>query len=403
MEKGALTDFFRSYLGKESLFLDKGALQPNYLPEKILHRGDQLKQLANILAPCLKLQKPSNLFCYGKTGTGKTATIRYLVNQLINTANKDKIPLMSIYVNCRLKRIADTEYRLIAQLTRELGKEIPITGLPTDEVYRVFFNTIDAENQFVLIILDEIDQLIKKTGDNIIYTLVRINEDLKNSQISLIGISNDLLFVDNLDPRVKSSLCGEDLVFPPYNALQIRDILSERAGRAFRADVIENGVIEKCSAYAAREHGDARRAIELLRVAAEISERDNLDQIRIDQIDRAEEKIEHDHVLDIIANQPKQFQLTLYSIISISSTSNGPVFTGEVYELYHQLCDRVNLRPLTQRRVSDIIAEQDMLGIINTKVLSKGRYGRTRDISLTINPSTLLSVKKILGEGLELS
>lgn len=403
MKKETLANFFEDFLNKESLFLNKQALQSAYLPETILHRDLEIKQVANVLAPCLKLEKPSNLFVYGKTGTGKTLTIKHITNNLQKISKQKNIPLKTIYLNCKLKKVADTEYRLIAQLTREFGKEVPSTGLPTDEVYKSFFNTVDTKKQLVLLVLDEIDQLVKKTGDEILYNLVRINEDLKNAQIVIVGISNDLIFIDSLDPRVRSSLSEEELVFPPYNALQLQEILKQRAKEAFKENLIEEGVIEKCAAYAAREHGDARRALELLRVAAEIAERRNSNKVKIQHIDLAEEQIEKDTITETIAHQPKQSQATLYAILSLYIKRKESIFTGDIYEIYKKVSSQTGLRPLTQRRISDIIAELDMLGIINAKVISKGRHGRTREISVLIPPMILQKTKQILEEGLALS
>jgi len=305
-----------------------------------------------------------------------------------------------IYLNCKLKKVADTEYRLIAELTRNFNISVPSTGLPTDEVYRLFYSAIDKKKQLLILVLDEIDQLMKKTGDEILYNLTRINSELKQSQIVLVGISNDLIFADNLDPRVKSSLSEEELIFPPYNALQIQDILNKRVKRAFKSGVIGEGVIEKCAAYAAREHGDARRALELLRVAGELAERDGNDKVKLEHLDKAEDKIEKDRVLDIVASQPKQFQVVLHAIMML--TNNKHIFTGEIYELYKSLCNAIALRPLTQRRVSDIIAEYDMLGIVNAKVISKGRYGRTKEIVLGIPLASQKRVKEILKKELGL-
>ena len=277
-----------------------------------------------------------------------------------------------------------------------MGKPIPPTGLPTEEVYKAFLKAINKYKQNYIIILDEIDQLVSKTGDNVLYNLTRINEGGTEQQLTIIGISNDVLFVDNLDPRVKSSLSEEEIVFPPYNALQIQSILKQRAELAFNKDVLEHGVIEKCAAYAARDHGDARRALELLRVAGEVADRKNTKKITIADIDEAEEKIDRDRIVDVVATQPKQYQLVLYSILSLSSEKRSTIFTGEVYEVYGSLCSKTNTSVLTQRRVSDIISEFDMLGIVNAKVISKGRYGRTRNISVEISQSTLPRVKNIL-------
>ena len=389
--------FFEVFLKQDSVFFDKRTLYSGYIPETIPHREEQIKQISHILAAALKREKPSNTFIYGKTGTGKTLTIKHTTQKLGEIANRENIPLKILYINCKLKRSTDTEYRLIAHLARELGKAIPPTGLPTEEVYNVFFKALDKQRQNYILILDEIDQLVNKTGDNVLYNLIRINEEIE-SQITLIGLSNDIMLVDNLDPRVRSSLSEEEIIFPPYNALQLQSILRHRAELAFKKDVIEQGVIEKCAAYAARDHGEARRALSLLRVAGEVADRNGYKKIRIEHIDEAEEKIDRDRVIDIISTQPKQYHLVLYSIVSLQPQRNKNIFTGEVYERYKFLCTKTNTAILTQRRVSDIISEFDMLGIVNAKVISKGRYGRTRDISLEIPELILPKVKNILEE-----
>jgi len=403
MRGESLTKFFNGYLEKQPLFLNKKALQSTYTPEAIPHRDEQIEAMAGILAPALRMERPSNLFLYGKTGTGKTVVSKYVTSQILKVAKEKNLNIEIVYLNCKLKRVADTEYRLIVQLAKEFGLEIPATGLPTDEVYKLFLKHIDKDQKLIILILDEIDQLVKKAGDEILYNLTRMNPELKNIELSIIGISNDLLFMDNLDPRVRSSLSEEELVFPPYNAVQIQDILKERSKVAFRKGMIDEGVIEKCAAYAAREHGDARRALELLRVSGELAERANKIKINIEDIDQAEEKIEKDKVLDVVHTQPKQFQLTLLSILKIYDTNpNGTIFTGDIYEIYNELCKSVKLKPLTQRRISDILAELDMLGIINSRVISKGRYGRTREIRIAIPLPSLPNIRQTLNEGLNL-
>ncbi len=397
-----LTTFFEDFLEKGSLFLNKKALQSSFIPDDIKHRDEQINQIANILAPALRVERPSNLFLYGKTGTGKTLVVRYTAEKMMRVAEERGIPLRIFYLNCKLKKIADTEYRLIAELARQLGKAIPPTGLPTDEVYNIFFQALDSQKQIIIFILDEIDQLVKKAGDEIIYNLTRVNSELKNAQVGIIGISNDLIFSNNLDPRVKSSLSEEELVFPPYNALQLQSILKRRCSLAFHDTVLEEGVIAKCAAYAAREHGDARRALELTRVAGELAERNNDEKVTIAHLDEAEEKIERDRFLDVVEHQPKQFQAVFYSIIATSASTKNGLFTGEIYDYYKSLCNKIGLRPLTQRRVSDIIAEHDMLGLINAKVISKGRFGRTREISLSLPKALLPQVQTLLIEGLGL-
>lgn len=393
-----LDKIFDSYAGA-SIFKNKGVLQINYTPETIPHRDQQIESVASILAPVLKGERASNLFVYGKTGTGKTLCVQFVTQELLRRVqDTGKDHLKVIYVNCKLKKVADTEYRILAELISALGESVPSTGLPTDSVYSKFIEIIERKKQLVLIVLDEIDQAVKKISDGFLYTLTRLNSELKNSQISLVGISNSLTFMDDLDPRVRSSLGEEELVFPPYNALQLQDILRERANEAFVENVLGDDVIPKCGAFAAREHGDARRALDLLRVAGELAEREGSKKLTLNFLDKANSKIERDKMLDIIQSEPKQHQLVLYSILSINSDSS--LFTGAVYNKYQELCPKVKLESLTQRRVSDIIAEFDMLGLINVDVVSRGRQGRTREIKVMLSEPIRVKAKEIISEAL---
>lgn len=397
--KNELDKIFASF-DKNTIFKDKSLLQNTYQPKDIIHRDEQIRQIASILAPALRGDRCSNLFLYGKTGTGKTLSVQYVKDELLNRMKKDSdFKLKIIYLNCKLKKVSDTEYRILAEFIRKLGEEVPMTGLPTQSVYSKFIKIIDSEKQLILLILDEIDQAVKVSGD-FLYNLTRLNSELSQTQISLIGISNNLTFLDEIDPRVRSSLSEEEVIFPPYNALQLQEILTKRSEMAFKEGVLEDGVIAKCSAFAAREHGDARRALDLLRIAGELAERDGEKKIKVKHIDEANNKIEKDKILDIISSEPKQFQLVLDSIINLSSNKTGPIFTGDVYNLYEGLCNRNKMEILTQRRVGDIIQEFDMLGIINVRVVSKGRGGRMREIKLAISNEILEKAKEIIADSL---
>jgi cell division control protein 6 len=386
---------------KNNLFKNKFVLQTNYTPETIPHRDDEIEQIASILAPCLRGDRTSNLFVYGKTGTGKTLSIQYVKDELLKRAKSNNSSLRIEYLNCKLRKVTDTEYRILAELIKKLGGSVPATGLPTDQVYGKFIDLIEEKDQLLVLILDEIDQAVKKISDNFLYNLTRLNSELGKAQISLVGISNDLRFLDNLDPRVRSSLSEEELIFSPYNAIQLQDILKERAQQAFHKNSIDEGVIEKCAAYAAREHGDARRALDLLRVAGEMAAREGNNKIKLKHIDVANNKIERDKILDVVESEPRQFQLVLLSILNLTKNEEK-VFTGDVYTEYQNICNKIKMDILTQRRVSSIISEFDMLGLINARNISRGSYGKTREIRSAIPKEIFKQARNILENALAL-
>jgi cell division control protein 6 len=199
-----------------------------------------------------------------------------------------------------------------------------------------------------------------------------------------MGISNDLKFTDFLDPRVKSSLGEEEIVFPPYDANQLRDILQHRAEVAFKPDALTEDVIPLCAAFAAQEHGDARRALDLLRTAGELAERSQADRVEESDVRQAQDKIELDRVVEVVRTLPTQSKIVLFSITLLEKHGVDAINTGEVFNIYKRLCEAIDADVLTQRRVTDLISELDMLGIVNAVVVSKGRYGRTKEISLSV-------------------
>ncbi|HZD13216.1 MAG TPA: cell division control protein Cdc6, partial [Candidatus Binatus sp.] len=237
---------------------------------------------------------------------------------------------------------------------------------------------------------DEIDALVKRNeDDSLLYELTRINEALGEGWIGLIGISNDLHFKDFLDPRVLSSLGEEELVFTPYSSEELYDILKERSIQAFQKNVLDEGALRLCSALAAREHGDARRALDLLRVAGEIGERDRSPRVLEKHVEEAQRKVEHDRVTEVLSSLPLHSRILLLAVLRLETARKESSVTGDVYEVYQELCNVVRVEPLTQRRVSGLLNELDVMGIVNARVVSFGRYGRTKKIRLGVESKTI--------------
>ena len=370
---------FADLLTQGGIFQSRDVLRPTYTPSNLPHREEQINGLASILVPALRGETPSNVLIYGKTGTGKTAVAKYVGKELEEAGTEDR-KCSVIYINCE---VVDTQYRILAHLARHFNKEIPMTGWPTDQVYSEFRNAMDEEKKVVVIMLDEVDKLVRK-GDDILYNLSRVNSDLIRSKVSIIGISNDLKFTEFLDPRVKSSLGEDEIIFPPYDAEQIKDILEQRASLSFSPGALQESVIPLCSAFAAQEHGDARKALDLLRISGELAERSRSVVVSEEHVRAARDKIEQDRVEEVIKTLPTQSKLVLYSIVLLEEQGVRNITTSAVYNMYKQLCPLVETDYLTHRRITDLIAELDMLGILHTVVISKGRYGRTKEITLSV-------------------
>jgi len=388
-EFDTLDDVFRRSVGNKRIFKDREVLRHDYVPERLPHREEQIRRLGETVAPVLRGARSSNLFIYGKTGTGKTAVTRYVLNHLEFRAKEFNAPVRFCYVNCRM---AGSEYRVFASLCQSIGVSIPFTGLSVGEVFDRFRNGLDVSRVIFIIVLDEADALVKSRGDRLLYELTRINETLSRSKVTLIGISNDLRFKEFLDPRVLSSLSEEEIVFRPYDAGELRNILSERAGMAFCDSSLSDAALGLCAALAAAEHGDARRALDLLRVAGEVAERNEASVVVEEHVRDAEKHIEHNRVFEGLQNLTLHSKLVVLSVYHLTRANTSGAITGEISEIYEELCAELGVTPLTQRRLSTLINELDTMGLASAKVVSMGRYGRTKKIRLEIQRSTIKDV-----------
>ncbi len=393
MSDDLLDNIFEKAATVKALVKNRRTLTIDYVPEKLPFRDEETKTIAQALSVVLREARPSNLLLFGKPGTGKTAVVKNVIERLRKKAKELEIDVIVPFINTKT---ANTAYKVLYEIAEDMGinkvekkLQVHFTGLSMGEATDRILDFIQKKKFHVILVMDEIDSLVDKNGDDILYNFTRANERIcEGGFISLIGISNSLTFKDKLDPRVRSSLSEEEMVFNPYTIEQLQRILSDRSKLAFNDDIISDAVINLCAAMAGKENGDARRAIDLLRVAAEIAERERVIKVEEKHIRLAQEKIERDTNYEVLKNSTTHTKLVIVAIIK---SKNGN--TGEVYEIYSSLCTHSEQEPLTQRRITQIISELDQLGLITSNVVSQGRYGRSQRIKITI---PTLTVKEAL-------
>ena len=376
---------FIQYVQKrKQLIKNKKVLQTTYLPEELPHRKEQIDRIVSIISIALSGEKPSNIIVYGKTGTGKTAVLNYIGKEL-RKADPGIEKCYYLYVNCE---VVDTAYGILyniaSQFIQDIGKKIPFTGWSFEKLYEELYTEMENLNRVFVIVLDEVDHMITKKGDAILYYLAKINEHLSKSKVSLIGISNNMKFLELLEPKARSRLGGESMIFPPYSRNQLEDILKKRAEEVFDEGVLEDTVIPVCAAMAAKNEGDARTAIDLLRTAADIAERNGDNVITEAHVKSAKNSLEMNVVEEAIKTLSVQSKCVLLSIVKNTENNNRTMITGDVYVIYKDIVDILGFSPLTQRRITDLISELDMMGLINASIKSFGRAGRTKEITLEI-------------------
>lgn len=377
---------FRKAIAGKPLIKRRDILRADYIPPKLLYRNDEIKAVAEPLTPLLKDARASNLFLYGKPGTGKTAVAKHVLKHLREKAAERKVKIALAYSNTK---ITGREYSVLVELGSALGISLPPTGLASGDLFAKILAGINNLGVNTVFVLDEIDVLVERHGDKILYQMTRANERLKNGSLGLIGISNDLNFKVRLDPRVRSSLSEEEIYFEPYTVDELKGILKERTREGFHENAVKEAAINLCSALAGAEHGDARRAVDLLRVAGELAEREGAGAVDEKHIRMAEKKIEQDTASEALRSLAAHEKVIICSVMMSEKGS-----TGDVFDKYRELCKKLSLEPVTQRRVGMIISNLDTLGLISAPVINKGRYGRTKRISLAVQPSVVKNVFK---------
>jgi len=393
---------FDEILSKHTIFKNVSVLSPHYIPKTLPYREEQIRELMAILSPALRNQKPRNLIIYGKTGTGKTCTIRKIMEEFQNAKTDARMH----YLNCR---IYNSRYRIFQKVLKAYIPELEKAGFGLPYLYEKLLEIVGGGHQ-AIVVLDEVDMI--KDLDDLIYTLTRANDEAVAGGITIIGISNKLSFKESLDPRSKSSLYETEMVFPPYTSEQLQKILENRSKEGFVDGSVDPSAINLAAAITAQESGDARYALKLLMKAGEVAEQAGREKVYDSDVETARNKVELDLTSETINTLPEMHQIVLHAIASLSmngsrysrlegvESEDGFLMSGEVYEEYEKLCGSLRKKSRSLRWYKEYLNDLEMLGLVTTTPSSKGIRGHTTLIRLGQSPKNVYEItsKNLFGD-----
>ncbi len=372
---------------KASVFRDRNMIMPHYVPEELPFREKQIRQTGKVLAVALDGKKPDNLFVYGKVGTGKTATLKNVLKQLGEVVEKGGAPIDRTYINCRNH---NSKYKVMIKAVKQYFPGQNFLGFSIGFVHDKLLEYANKGRHLVLV-LDEIDKV--KDVDELVYALTRSNDELEKGSVSIAGISNNLMFKERLDPRTKSSLCEKELVFPPYNAEELKAILKQRVELGFKENSVNESALSLAAAYSAKESGDARTAVMLLLRAGELADEEKKGTVSEKEVEKAKSRVEEEIIFNMVSTLPEQQQLVLKAVAELTlsrrgvrkitgASEEGVFYSGDIFEKYQAIARGMQKDVVTARWYRQYISELETYGLLLTTSSGKGIRGQTRLIKL---------------------
>ncbi|QSG16386.1 orc1/cdc6 family replication initiation protein [Halapricum desulfuricans] len=375
---------------QNSVFRDKGLLDPDAVidEDRIVGRDEQLEDIITYLRPALQGNRPPNMLLYGPSGTGKSLIINAVCQQVLELANSQGDQFGVIKINCQTIKSHDRAvYRLAKNAADEADVDvgIPASGISTDQKLTRFYEILSNNFDSVIIILDEIDLLVGRQRDpndepaysKLLYQLSRASQlGHIEGHVSVAALTNDPRFMEDLDGRAESSFNPQDIVFPDYDANQLQAIL-ERRRDAYQDDVLEDGIIPLSSAFAAQDHGDARKAIDLFRKAGEIADREGEDTVCEAHVRDAQKEAERDRTLTQMQGLSTQKKLSLYAtaVVPVYSQRNlNAVPSTVAYRVYQYLTDHLDADEKSRDSYLRYMSEAETYNFVTSEKRGRG-YG----------------------------
>jgi len=382
----------------ETIFANKAVLKESYQPEEILERDAEIEEYRHALSDVLFGREPENIMIYGKAGLGKTAVTEYMMDALLAEVDqREEATELHVHTrNCNGKTLFMVVRSLVNELLPETASRFPKRGLGTGDGFEELYTQLDRVGGTHLFIFDEIDHL--EDSNTLLYELSRAvsNNHIEDAYVGIIGISNNYTFRKRLSSKVKDTLRETEISFSPYDANELRAILESRAEKAFVEGAVSKGAISKAAALSARDVGNARQAIDLLRVAGEVVEKKQLDEIQDQHVSEARTIVQRGRLENRIRDQTTHAQYILEAIAYLEADNKTPARSKDIQRFYEHVAESHGIEPLTTlKSVQDHIADLHMLGFLNRHERNEGRNGgQYHEHELDLDAETVIDVRE---------
>jgi len=351
--------------------------------DRIVGRDNQLGRVVDNLKPVLQNEGIPDMLLSGPSGTGKSLIIHAVCKQIIELCESQGKNFGVLSINCEGPKTADRAvYRLIKSAADDLGVEpgVPQTGVSTDQKLERLYELMREHYDGVIFILDEIDMLEgpyqEAEYNSLIYQLSRARKLADfNGPISLTTITNYTDFMKDLNSRAQSSYNPDDVFFDDYDATQLRSILHNRQD-AFKPDSLSNDVIPLVAAFGSHTHGDARKAIDLLRWAGELAERRGNDTVAETDVREAQEKYTENRKLRHITGISTQKKLSIYAVAATANYAREHsewILAGIAFKVYQYIADTIDSEQYSRETFVNHVTEQSTYGVLDYERRGKGR------------------------------
>jgi cell division control protein 6 len=369
---------------------DGRKLSFEYVPERLVHREEQMSTLKMLFRPVFEEGRSETAFVTGSVGTGKTATVKRFCADMMRYGAEKGIPLDYVIVNCRQR---NTEAGVILQVLRHFDAGHPDRGFSAPEMLRTLRGLMESRKARLVIVLDEADILIKKNAVDLIYQLSRFNEEYINlsSSVSMILIAQEYI-LDSIDTASLSTFKRTNTIrFSKYTRDELRDIVKIRADEALFPGKIRDDAVDLIADISS-EWGDARFAIDLLDKSTRKGENKDEGEVTAEEVREAKAMIYSVVTESKLADLDLNHKLTLLAIAR-SIKDKAYITTGAAEKTYGVVCEEYNETARKHTQFWTYVQNLEKSGIITTVVRGDAEGGRTTYISLPDIPSKVLAHK----------